>query len=107
MYTISGESFVSKTAYSTQARECIIFEKDTGNIVNVETKEKTTRFILVSGEPSNERYCHIIVRSFVQFTSFSMNSEQEILEALADFQICQNGFETASNWTSMIAKQLP
>ena len=53
---------------------------------------KPLRFVLAGGEPLGEPVAHL--RPFV------MNTEEEIDQAIDDYQYCINGFEKAKHWKS-------
>ena len=59
------------------------------------TTESKARFVVISGKPIGE--------TIVQHGPFVMNTEQEILEAIADYQLGRNGFERALSWVSDIS----
>lgn len=56
------------------------------------------RFILVAGQP--------LEQDVVQYGPFVMNSRQEVMQALMDFQTFSNGFERAKDWESEIGKSM-
>ncbi|KAJ8028712.1 Pirin [Holothuria leucospilota] len=64
-----------------------------GDFVEVENKnEEKCHFVLVSGKPLNE--------PVVQHGPFVMNTQEEIRQAITDFQMRRNGFEAAQSWKS-------
>jgi len=77
-----------------------VFDK-TGNSVNVEVDadaSKNARFILVAGLPLDQ--------PVVQYGPFVLNSQQEVYQALMDYQTYSNGFERAEDWESEIGKKM-
>ncbi len=54
--------------------------------------DKPCRFALIVGEPLNE--------PIVQHGPFVMNTREEIMKAMMDFQSGSNGFEGAAEWSS-------
>ena len=54
--------------------------------------------ILVAGLPHADK--------IVQYGPFVLNSEEEVYQALMDYQTFQNGFERAKNWESEIGKTM-
>lgn len=58
--------------------------------------DKKACVILISGQPMKHRV--------VQYGPFVMTSEQEIYQAIDDYQRGKNGFERAPKWQSEIAK---
>uniref|UniRef100_A0A3P9Q4S6 Pirin n=1 Tax=Poecilia reticulata TaxID=8081 RepID=A0A3P9Q4S6_POERE len=66
-----------------------------GDCVKFENKgSEVSHFVLVAGEPINE--------PVVQQGPFVMNTQEEIHQAMMDFQNGTNGFERAKNWRSKI-----
>lgn len=57
---------------------------------------KNARAVLIAGEPMDH--------PVVQYGPFVMNSRDEIIQAVWDFQHARNGFERAGAWESKIAK---
>ncbi len=49
-------------------------------------------FVLLGGKPLNE--------PVVQHGPFVMNTQEDIDQALSDYQLCRNGFEKARGWCS-------
>jgi quercetin 2,3-dioxygenase len=77
-----------------------VFEQK-GDSVSAEVAEdakESGRFILVAGLPLNQKV--------VQYGPFVMNTQDEIYQALRDYQTHSNGFERAANWESEIGKTL-
>ncbi|ORX34682.1 RmlC-like cupin domain-containing protein [Kockovaella imperatae] len=60
--------------------------------------DEETKFILVAGEPLNQR--------IVQYGPFVVNTAQQVQDAFEDFQEGKNGFESAKGWSSEIAKHM-
>ncbi len=61
--------------------------------LTVTTKEGVPcRFALIAGEPLNE--------PIVQHGPFVMNTREEIMQTMMDFQSGKNGFEGAAEWSS-------
>ncbi|WWC85769.1 uncharacterized protein L201_000635 [Kwoniella dendrophila CBS 6074] len=59
--------------------------------------EEDTRFVLVAGQPLDQ--------PVVQYGPFVVNTNQQAMEAIKDFQLGRNGFEGAVGWESKIAKE--
>uniref|UniRef100_A0A3Q2P8V8 Pirin n=1 Tax=Fundulus heteroclitus TaxID=8078 RepID=A0A3Q2P8V8_FUNHE len=66
-----------------------------GDCVRFENKgSEVSHFVLIAGEPINE--------PVVQHGPFVMTSQEEINQAIMDYQNGRNGFERAKNWRSKI-----
>ncbi|XP_034412871.1 pirin isoform X2 [Cyclopterus lumpus] len=66
-----------------------------GDCVKVENKgSEVSHFVLIAGEPIKE--------PVVQRGPFVMTTEEEIRQAISDYQTGRNGFERAINWRSKI-----
>ncbi|TNN52102.1 Pirin [Liparis tanakae] len=66
-----------------------------GDSVRVENKgSEVSHFVLIAGEPIRE--------PVVQHGPFVMTTEEEIRQAISDYQTGRNGFERAINWRSKI-----
>ncbi|KIW07711.1 uncharacterized protein PV09_01644 [Verruconis gallopava] len=59
---------------------------------------ESARFVLVAGLPHDQK--------IVQYGPFVLNSEEEVYQALMDYQMHRNGFERAANWESEIGKSM-
>jgi redox-sensitive bicupin YhaK (pirin superfamily) len=77
-----------------------IFEQKGDKIVASveEGASENARFVLAAGLPHDQR--------IVQYGPFVLNSEDEVYEALMDYQSHSNGFERAANWESEIGKSM-
>ena len=60
--------------------------------------EEDTHFVLVAGEPLNQRV--------VQYGPFVVNTAEQARQAVMDYQLGQNGFEGAPGWKSEIGKAM-
>ena len=58
----------------------------------------TNLIVLVAGLPLDQKV--------VQYGPFVLNTQEEVYQALMDFQTHSNGFERATDWHSEIGKQL-
>lgn len=66
--------------------------------VTVSTGEQAASFVLLAGKPLNE--------PIVQHGPFVMNTRQQIMEAMYDYQLGRNGFENAPGWRSEIGRPI-
>jgi len=69
-----------------------VFSSEEDKLEFKNTTKELAHFVLISGEPINE--------PVFQHGPFVMNSENEIQQAILDYQNCQNGFEPARTWKS-------
>jgi quercetin 2,3-dioxygenase len=102
VYTFSGlTSFKNGSDFSpVQPYHNAIFSQKGDSIVATveEGASEPGHFILVAGEPQDQE--------IVQYGPFVVNSRQEVMQALTDFQTHSNGFERAENWESEIGKSM-
>jgi len=78
----------------------VVFEQK-GDEVNAEVEEgakENGHFILVAGLPLDQKV--------VQYGPFVLNTQDEVYQALQDFQTHSNGFERARGWRSEIGKSM-
>ena len=57
-----------------------------------------SRFLLVAGQPLDQKV--------VQYGPFVLNSQEEVYQAMLDYQTASNGFEKSRNWQSEIGKRM-
>lgn len=69
-----------------------------GEGITLSSGEESAEFVLISGQPLNE--------PVMQYGPFVMNSREQIMEAMADYQFGKNGFEKAPRWRSEIGKPI-
>jgi quercetin 2,3-dioxygenase len=101
-YTLSGTTSFGTGADATTIGEFhnVVFNQS-GDVVTAETSADATepsRFIIVAGLPLDQKV--------VQYGPFVMNSQEEVYQAMLDFQSHQNGFERAKGWRSEIGKTM-
>ncbi|XP_029314126.1 pirin isoform X2 [Cottoperca gobio] len=95
IYTLSGSIHVGpdKGQQKVEPHHIVVFED--GDCVKVENKgPEVSHFVLIAGEPIKE--------PVVQQGPFVMTTEEEIRQAIRDYQTGRNGFERAVNWRSKI-----
>ncbi|KAJ5232602.1 pirin-like protein [Penicillium chermesinum] len=79
----------------------VVFEQE-GDFVEASVAEdakEEARFIIVSGQPLDQKV--------VQYGPFVMNTQEEVYQAMLDFQTASNGFENMRGWESEIGKRSP
>lgn len=89
---------VGEEAQTVEKYHNTVFEQK-GDMVVAEVKadaKEDAKFILVAGLPLDQK--------IVQYGPFVVNSQDEVYEALMDYQTHKNGFERAANWESEIGK---
>ncbi|KAL8934362.1 MAG: hypothetical protein Q9216_005949 [Gyalolechia sp. 2 TL-2023] len=102
-YTISGTSLFGSAGKDQQTVEQfhnVVFEQE-GDVVSVAvdpSAEEDGRFILVAGLPLDQKV--------VQHGPFVLNSQEQVYQAMLDYQSHSNGFERAAGWRSEIGKSM-
>ena len=101
-YTLSGDSSfgVGKDQTTVGKYHNVVFEQKGDSVhasVSADAKEDGN-FILVAGLPLDQKV--------VQYGPFVLNSQEEVYQAMMDFQGHQNGFERAKGWRSEIGKSM-
>jgi quercetin 2,3-dioxygenase len=101
-YTLNGTTSFGVGHDQTSIGEFhnVVFEQK-GDSVSAEVAadaKENGRFILVAGLPLDQKV--------VQYGPFVMNSQDEIYQALRDYQTHSNGFERAAGWESEIGKTM-
>ncbi|KAL8951493.1 MAG: hypothetical protein Q9222_002547 [Ikaeria aurantiellina] len=102
-YTLSGVSMFgspSKDQQTVEKFHNVVFKQE-GAAVAVEvdpSAEEDGRFILVAGLPLDQKV--------VQYGPFVLNSQEQVYQAMLDFQSNSNGFEQAKGWRSEIGKSM-
>lgn len=101
-YTLSGttEFGVGSDQTAIGQYHNVVFEQK-GDSVSAEVPTDATEnghFILVAGLPLDQKV--------VQYGPFVLNTQDEVYQALMDYQTHSNGFERAKNWQSEIGKSM-
>lgn len=100
-YTLAGTTIFSSNGVSRPVEQYhnVVFEKEGDSIqAVVEEGAEEARFILVAGMPLDQ--------PIVQYGPFVVTSRDEVMQAMMDFQMFQNGFERAEGWESEIGKTM-
>ncbi|KAK1890719.1 Pirin [Dissostichus eleginoides] len=95
IYTLSGSIHVGpdEEQQKVEPHHTVVFAD--GDCVKVQNKgSEVSHFVLIAGEPIKE--------PVVQHGPFVMTTEEEITQAIKDYQTGRNGFERAVNWRSKI-----
>jgi redox-sensitive bicupin YhaK (pirin superfamily) len=101
-YSLQGavQFGAGKDATTIQQYHNTVFEQK-GDSVVAEVAENATedaRFILVAGLPLDQK--------IVQYGPFVVNSQEEVYQAMMDYQTYSNGFERARGFESEIGKNM-
>jgi len=91
VFTLQGEALFGSNELKGPQHHTLLLDKTNGGL-KVKTTDKACRFVLIAGEPTGE--------PAVQHGPFVMNTQQEIAQAIRDFQRGANGFERAPGWMS-------
>lgn len=102
VYTLSGTvTFGSgKDATGVDAYHNVVFEQN-GDVVTAEVSDDATEdghFVLIAGQPLDQKV--------VQYGPFVLSSQEDVYQAMVDFQSHSNGFERAAGWRSEIGKSM-
>jgi redox-sensitive bicupin YhaK (pirin superfamily) len=100
-YTLAGTTFFSSEGVSKPIEQYhnVVFERDGDSIeASVAEGGEEARFILVAGLPLDQ--------PIVQYGPFVVTNRDEVMQAMMDYQMHQNGFERALNWESEIGKTM-
>ena len=101
-YTLAGSTTfgVGKEQTTVGPYHNVVFEQK-GDSVSAEVAkdaEENGHFILVAGLPLDQKV--------VQYGPFVLNTQEEVYQAMLDYQSHQNGFERAKGWQSEIGKSM-
>ncbi|RDK44245.1 RmlC-like cupin [Aspergillus phoenicis ATCC 13157] len=101
-YTLAGKTIFGSGGETKTITEFhnVVFEQK-GDFVEAsvpENADEEGRFLLVAGQPLDQKV--------VQYGPFVVTSEQEVYQAMVDFQTASNGFEKSRNWESEIGKRM-
>ena len=101
-YTLEGETVFGegKDAQSVGRWHNTVFERE-GDYIRAAVAEdaaEKSRFVLVAGLPLDQKV--------VQYGPFVLNSQEEVYQAMMDYQTHSNGFERGRDWESKIGKSM-
>ncbi|KAL1986890.1 hypothetical protein VTN96DRAFT_5307 [Rasamsonia emersonii] len=101
-YTLEGTTYISSGDVTKPINQFhnVVFQQQ-GDYVEAsvpENADKASRFILVAGQPLDQ--------NVVQYGPFVCTSQEEVYQAMVDFQTASNGFEKARGWESEIGKRM-
>ncbi|KAJ5157590.1 uncharacterized protein N7482_008690 [Penicillium canariense] len=101
-YTLSGNTVFGSNNSTQVVKEFhnVVFEQ-AGDLVEAsvpDNADSESRFIIVAGQPLDQKV--------VQYGPFVLTSQEEVYQAMLDYQTASNGFEKSRNWQSEIGKRM-
>ena len=101
-YTLSGTTIFGSNDSTKLVKEFhnVVFDQG-GDYVEAsvpDNAESESRFILVAGQPLDQKV--------VQYGPFVLTSQEEVYQAMVDYQTASNGFERVRGWESEIGKRM-
>ncbi|KAL3465359.1 RmlC-like cupin domain-containing protein [Aspergillus heterothallicus] len=101
-YTISGTTIFGSndSTQSVKQYHNVVFDQP-GDFIEAsvpDNAEEDGRFILVAGQPLDQKV--------VQYGPFVLTSQEEVYQAMLDYQTASNGFERVRGWESEIGKRM-
>ncbi|KAF3391401.1 Pirin [Penicillium rolfsii] len=101
-YTLAGKTIFGSNDSTQTVKEFhnVVFEQE-GDYVEAsvpDNADSDARFIIVAGQPLDQKV--------VQYGPFVLNSQEEVYQAMLDYQTASNGFEKSRNWQSEIGKRM-
>lgn len=101
-YTLSGDTIFGSNDSTRVVKEFhnVVFEQN-GDFVEAsvpDNADSEARFLIVAGQPLDQKV--------VQYGPFVLNSQEEVYQAMLDYQTASNGFERTRGWQSEIGKRM-
>lgn len=101
-YTLSGETIFGSNDTTRIVKEFhnVVFEQS-GDLVEASVPDNAgseAHFMIVAGQPLDQKV--------VQYGPFVLNSQEEVYQAMLDYQTASNGFERTRGWQSEIGKRM-
>jgi len=99
-YVLKGEDIIFGEETKVGQYYNVVFDQ-AGDGVEVLVPDSATeeaRFVIIAGQPHDHKV--------VQYGPFVVTSEEEVYQAMRDYQSNLNGFERARNWQSEIGKAM-
>ncbi|KAJ5707169.1 hypothetical protein N7488_006970 [Penicillium malachiteum] len=101
-YTLSGSTIFGSNDSTKVVNEFhnVVFEQ-AGDLIEASVPnnaDSEARFLIVSGQPLDQKV--------VQYGPFVLSSQEEVYQAMMDYQTASNGFEKSRGWQSEIGKRM-
>ncbi|RMJ26335.1 to pirin [Aspergillus sp. HF37] len=101
-YTLAGSTVFGSNDGTQLVKKFhnVVFEQG-GDFVEAsvpDNAEGESRFMLIAGQPLDQK--------IVQYGPFVLTNEQDVYQAMLDFQSSSNGFENSRDWESEIGKRM-
>lgn len=98
IYTVDGTARIGEGATSpSSAKSTLLLSNEEGEDgISVTAGDEGSHFVLIAGKPIGE--------PIVQHGPFVMNTREEIMQAMMDYQANRNGFEAARGFESSISR---
>ncbi|KAJ5732812.1 hypothetical protein N7493_004293 [Penicillium malachiteum] len=101
-YTLSGSAIFGSNDSTQVVKEFhnVVFEQ-AGDLIEAsvpDNADSEARFLIVSGQPLDQKV--------VQYGPFVLSSQEEVYQAMMDYQTASNGFEKSRGWQSEIGKRM-
>ncbi|KAI9837699.1 MAG: hypothetical protein M1837_002714 [Sclerophora amabilis] len=101
-YTLSGSTTFGAGDDATTVAQYhnVVFEQKGDSVVATvpENASEDGQFVLIAGLPLDQKV--------VQYGPFVLNTQEEVYQAMLDYQSHSNGFERAAGWKSEIGKSM-
>lgn len=101
-YTLSGNTIFGSSDSTQNVKEFhnVVFEQ-AGDYIEASVPDNAaaeSRFLIVSGQPLDQKV--------VQYGPFVLSSQEDVYQAMLDYQTASNGFEKSRGWESEIGKRM-
>ncbi|KAJ6026704.1 hypothetical protein N7499_004802 [Penicillium canescens] len=101
-YTLAGETVFGSSDSTRVVKEFHNVQFDqAGDFVELsvpDNADSESRIFLVAGQPLDQKV--------VQYGPFVLNTQEEVYQAMLDYQTASNGFERTRGWQSEIGKRM-
>lgn len=98
LYTLEGTTKFGAEKKEVGQYHNVVFEEEGDLIVAENEGTSDVRFAIIGGK--------ILDQPVVQYGPFVVNSKDEVMQAMFDYQTHSNGFERADGWASEIGKSM-